>query len=403
MAEFHCRVADTSGRIFEQVETAHTEAEARQRLVDRGLFVYSVRPRLALPTLTLGREKKRRRPRADDFMLFNQQFVTLVRAGLPILKSLDLLAERAARPSMRGYLNDIRERVRTGASVSEAFEAMGVFPKVYTTSLLAGERSGNLAGVLEYYLVFQRTTLAARKRLLAALIYPAILVVVITAILSLMMIWVVPKFHELYTEAHAQLPALTQMVIAISLAIRQFALVGALVLVLIFVGGYSWLRSEKGRLFLDHAKMRLPMLGEIWIKYQTAQFARTLATLLSGGTPMVNALDTAAESVPSSLVGSGISKAGQRVREGQSLHTSLEATALLPPMAIEMIEVGEATGALPQMLTSVAEFYEDDVKTSMATLTSLIEPALLLFMGVVVAFILISLYLPIFSLGTQMR
>ncbi|HEY4682292.1 MAG TPA: type II secretion system F family protein [Candidatus Acidoferrales bacterium] len=403
MAEFHCRVADTTGRIFEQVETARTEAEARQRLVDRGLFVYSVRPRLALPTLTLGRGKKRRRLRAGDFLLFNQQFMTLIRAGLPILKSLDLLAERAARPSMRGYLNDIRERVRNGASVSDAFEAMGVFPKVYTTSLLAGERSGNLAGVLEYFLAFQRTTLAARRRFVAALIYPAILVVIITAVLSLMLVWVVPKFHELYAEAHAQLPPLTEMVIGISLAIRQFALLGSLVLLAVFAGGYSWLGSERGRLFLDRGKMRLPILGDVWIKYQTAQFSRTLATLLSGGTPLVNSLETAASSVPSPLIGSALSKANRRVKDGQSLHASLEATALLPPMAIEMIEVGEATGALPQMLTSVAEFYEEDVNTSMATLTSLIEPAMLLFMGFVVAFILISLYLPIFSLGAQTR
>jgi type IV pilus assembly protein PilC len=351
----------------------------------------------------LDRGKRRRRVRAADFLLFNQQFVTLIRAGLPILKSLDLLAERAARPSMRGYLNEIRERVRTGASVSEAFEATGAFPRVYTTSLIAGERSGNLASVLEYYMAFQRTTLTARKRLLAALIYPALLVVVITTILSVMIVWVVPKFYELYAEAHAQLPALTELVIGLALGIRKFALFGLLALVAVLAGSYGWLRSERGRLFYDRAKLRLPLLGDIWVKYQTAQFARTLATLLSGGTPLVKSLETAADSVASPLISSALVEANRRVKEGQSLHASLEATALVPPMAIEMIEVGEATGALPQMLTSVAEFYEEDVNTSMAALTSLIEPAMLLFMGFVVAFILISLYLPIFSLGGQMR
>lgn len=402
MAEFVCRVANASGQVSEQIEAGRTEAEVRERLADRGLFVYSLRRKAILPEL-VWRPAAKKPVKQEDFLIFNQQFATLIRAGLPILKALDLLAERAARGHLREILSDVRERVRAGALLSEAFEAQGIFPKIYTTSVLAGEKSGNLQGVLDQYVIYQRTTIGVRRRLLGALIYPAILVVLATCILSYVAVGVIPEFARLYHDLGTELPPLTQLVIAIALNLRSY-----IVFLAIGLGGgaaalFAWSRTEGGAITIDRVKRTLPVFGEIWTKFHTAQCARTISTLLLGGTPVVNALDTTAESMESRLLSSAVARAGQSVREGQALAQSLAASGVFPDLAIEMIEVGEATGALPQMLTSVAEFFEEDVNLRLSALMSLIEPAILIFMGGVVAVILISLYLPIFSLASQVH
>jgi len=396
MAEFVCKVADVSGKVFQQVEAAQSEAEARQRLADRGLYVYSVRPRLAfLPRL--GPRVRQSAVGGTDFLILNQQFNTLIKAGLPILKALDLLSESAAAPRLRPVLQDVRQRVREGALLSQAMEETGVFPKVYTTSILAGEKSGSLPSVLDYYIAYQRVTSGVKKRLLAALVYPVILVTVATIILTYLITYVIPQFARLYTELRVPLPFMTQFLVAITLQLRWYLLGTVLGVVGALVFSFFWSRTERGAIALDRIKLRLPVAGELWIKFQVARFARTLATLLAGGTPLVAALETSADAAGSPYVAQGILEAAQRVREGQSLHTSLRETGLIPDLAMEMVEVGEASGALAPMLTSVAEFYEEDVNLRLSALINLVEPAILVFMAIVVAFILISLYLPIFS------
>jgi type IV pilus assembly protein PilC len=398
MAEFVCKVADSTGKVFSQVEAAQTVSEARQKLVDRGLFVYSVRSREGMLTQILRR--RRDRVSGNEFLIFNQQFNTLIKAGLPILKGLDLLAERAASPKLRPLLAEVRQRVRGGASLSEALEQQAVFPKVYTTSVLAGEKSGNLSGVLDHYINYQRVSTGFRNRLLVALIYPFILVMAVTIILSYLVTYVIPEFARLYSEMNVPLPALTRVILSVSLHMRAYLLI---LLPLVILGGlaaFVWSRGETGALAIDRLKPRVPFLGDIWLKAQVAQFARTLATLLTGGTPLVAALTTSADAVASRLISVGISRAAERVREGQSLHASLQATNLLPDLAVEMIEVGEASGALAPMLTSVAEFYEEEVNLRLASVLAWVEPAILVLMAIVVAIILISLYLPIFSFST---
>jgi type IV pilus assembly protein PilC len=398
MGEFVCKVADSNGRVFSQMEAAQSITEARQKLTERGFYVYSVRERKAL----IGQLFRRRRGKTisgTDFLIFNQQFNTLIKAGLPILKGLDLLAERAASPRLKPILMDVRDRVRNGAVLSEAFEQQGVFPKVYTTAVLAGEQSGNLTGVLDQYVAYQQVSTSVRKKLIATLIYPAILVTVATGILSYIFAFVIPQFAKLYKELNVELPYPTQVLILIT---QQFRIYALGVLALLVVGGiaaYSWSRGEKGGVALDRLKLRLPILGDTWIKFQLAQFSRTLSTLMVGGTPLVAALDTAADAVSSRLVARSIRESGQRVREGESLHAALTATRLMPSLALDMVEVGEASGSLAQMLNSVADFYEQEVNLRLATLISVVEPAILIFMGIVVAFILISLYLPIFSVS----
>ena len=396
MAEFVCKVADPTGRVFSHVEAAQSVGEVRQKLSDRGLYVYSVRARGGLLGPTLGRPRERV-VKSADFLIFNQQFNTLIKAGLPILKALDLLAERAATPRLRPLLEDVRGRVREGASLSEALERQGSFPKVYVTAVLAGEKSGNLTGVLDYYIAYQRVATGVRKKLIATLIYPVILVTVAAAIVTYLVTYVVPQFAKLYADMSVELPLVTRLLLTLTVSYRGYfgAAVGLLVAGIIAL--LIWSRTDRGGLAVDRLKLKIPILGDTWIKFQVAQFCRTLSTLLGGGTPLVSALSTAADSVQSRLVSSSIARAAELVREGQSLHTALASSGIMPELGNEMIEVGEASGALSPMLGSVAEFYEEETNQRLATMIAVVEPAILVFMAIVIGFILISLYLPIFS------
>jgi type IV pilus assembly protein PilC len=400
MGEFVCRVADGNGRVFSHVEAAGTLAEARQKLVDRGLFVYSVKSRTGILS-GMGRQSGRAIG-GTDFLILNQQFNTLIKAGLPILRALDLLADRASSPKLRPVISQIRDRVREGKSLSESVAEAGVFSKVYSTAILAGEKSGNLSGVLDYYIAYQKVSTGVRKKILATLMYPALLIIVAVVIVSYLVTGVIPKFALLYRDLHVDLPGPTRLLIALTVDYRYVFLGAAATFVLFIVGIYFWSRTEDGGVAFDRLKFRVPVVGDTLLKFQVAQFSRTLATLLTGGTPLVAGLQTASDAISSKLVRGTVSQATQMVREGESLHGALAATRVMPVMALDMIEVGESSGALAPMLTSVAEFYEDEVNLKLGAMVSLIEPVMLIFMGMLVAFILISLYLPIFSLSSGM-
>ena len=398
MTDYVCKVADPTGRVFQQTETAQNEAEAKQKLADRGLYVFDVRRHVGLFGSANGRGTSRV-VRGADFLIFNQQFNTLIKAGLPILKALDLLAVRSGSERLRPSLEAVRQRVREGAILSEAFEAEGVFPKVYTTSLLAGEKSGNLTGVLDDYIAYQRVTTGVRKKLIAVLIYPAILMLVASAILSYLVTYVIPEFARLYKELNVPLPSLTELLITIVVGYRTLFLSVLVAGIVTIVALILWSRTETGGFALDRLKLKLPMIGDTWIKFQMAQFTRTLATLLGGGTPLVNALLTSADAIRSRLVAIGVAQAADHVRNGEPLSASLASTGFIPELALEMIEVGEASGALAPMLVSVAQFYEEETNTRLQTMIAVIEPAILVVMAVVVLFILLALYLPLFSIN----
>ena len=396
MGEFLCRVADANGRVFSHVEAASSLAEARQKLAERGLFVYSVETRSSL----LGAFTKRRSERqvgGSDFLILNQQFNTLIKAGLPILRALDLLADRATSPKLRPILTQIRDRVREGKSLSEAVTESGVFSKVYATAILAGEKSGNLSGVLDYYIAYQKVSTGVKKKILAALVYPVLLIVVATIIVTYLVSFVIPKFAVLYRDLNVDLPGPTQFLVALTTDYRYVVLGIVAALALAAVGIFLWSRTEEGGEAFDRMRFRLPIIGDTLLKFQVAQFSRTLATLLTGGTPLVAALQTASDALASRLIRSTVAQSTQMVREGESLHGALASRGVLPELALDMIEVGESSGALAPMLTSVAEFYEEEVGVRLSALVAVIEPVILIFMGALVAFILISLYLPIFS------
>lgn len=393
MTEFTIKLADERGRVQEQVHAAATAEELRARFTQAGYLVYSVKARSSLAGST------KKKVRMDMFLVFNQQFLTLIRAGLPILGSLDLLAKRQKDVGFRAQLEDVASRVKQGDSISEAFEAQGTVPLVYTTTLLAGERSGNLEEVLQRYLEFQRVAQSFRKKLKASLIYPAFLVVMVIGLFTFLITFVVPRFASLYDQLGTKLPPLTVALLNVGHAVQHDGLYALPVIAGVIWLIVRWSKSEAGADLLDRIRIRLPFVGAVWLKYQVGLFSRTLSTLLTGGLPLVSSLETAARSIDSRQIAKAVYTSVETVREGKGLSVSLEKTGVFPELSIEMIEVGESTGALPQMLNSVAEFFEEDVQTSLAAIMSLIEPVILIVMGVVVVIVLIALYLPIFSLS----
>jgi type IV pilus assembly protein PilC len=401
MAEWTLKYADARGAIHQQVAEATSEKELRDRFSQQGFLIYSIKPRIEGKGVILRPSGKK--INVEKFLIFNQQFVTLIRAGLPILKALDLLTDRLTDPKLSKYINGVREEIRNGALLSDAFAKQGVFPPIYVTSVLAGERSGSLGEVLERFITYQKLSLSVRKKLLVSLLYPAVLVFLVVCLIVFLVTYVVPNFAVLYATMDAQLPAPTRILIAIGTTARNYVLVGFAALVGAIFGFRYWARTPAGGERVDRFLLKIPIAGEVWLKYQVAQFSRVLGTLLIGGIPLLQALDTAADSLGTQVLKRVLADAVRLVREGQALSQSLRKTKIFPSLALDMIEVGESTGALPQMLTSVAEFYEEDVSNSVTAALSLIEPVIMIVMGIFVAFVLISLYLPIFSLADSVH
>jgi type IV pilus assembly protein PilC len=399
MAEWTLKYADARGEVHQQVAHADSERELRDRLTDQGFLVYSIKPRSEAG----GLQRSGKKLNLEKFLIFNQQFVTLVRAGLPILKGLDLLAERLTDPKLGKYIQGVRMDVKNGALLSEAFARQGVFPPIYVSSVLAGERSGALADVLDRYIAYQKLALSVRRKLITSLIYPVVLVFLVIGMVVFLVTYVVPNFAVLYASMNAQLPAATQFLIALGTTARGYVLGGFAGLILGIIGFRFWSRTPSGSEAVDRFLLKLPGLGPVWVKYQVSQFSRMLGTLLMGGIPLVQALNTASESLGTPVLMRKLQDAVRMVREGQSLSGALRTTDTFPTLALDMIEVGESTGALPAMLTSVSDFYDEDVSTSVAGLLTMVEPVIMMIMAVFVGFVLVSLYLPIFSLADSIR
>jgi type IV pilus assembly protein PilC len=397
MAEFLVKIADERGHLQQQVEQGYSEAEVRDRFAQQGYLVYWVKPQ----GLLSGGVRRRRRLKQNSFLVFNQQFLTLIRAGLPILNSLDLLIKRQRDAYLRQLLENVRDRVKGGEMLSDAFAAQHVFPKIYTTTLMAGEKSGNLDEVMNRYINFQRLAMTFRKKLFVSLIYPTLLVSVVLVMVAFLFTYVVPKFAVLFESLNAQLPAITLFMLAVGLYAQKYAPFILVAVVVAAIVLWRWKTTDRGADRIDRVILSTPLLGEIRIKHQVASFSRMLSTLLQGGMSLVPSLETAGSSMTSQRILKGVMRACARVREGQALAASLEEQDIFPALAVEMIEVGESTGALPAMLNSVADFYEEDVQTALAASMALIEPLILIVMAVFVGGVLASLYLPIFSLGVH--
>jgi len=399
--EYSCKYAKPTGEVVTTVLVGQNMDEVRHRLQEQGFLPLDVHPRAW--SVSFRRRKRQQTVKPDEFILFNQQFVALIRAGLPILRSLDLLKDRIANPLLRLHIRDVRDRVFSGELLSEALRAQGVFPTVYTASVFAGERSGNLVEVINRYVQYQKTILTVRKRFLNSLIYPTFLIVIAIVMIAVILTYVIPKFGELYADLNTPLPVTTRFLIATSDAVRNhLILIGPLL-----IGGIIvlkiWVGSRSGQQWLDELKLTAPVVGNLWTMFSMAQLSRTLATLLQGGIPLVAALEVARDASGNRVIGESIRGAIVQVREGRPLSDSLERTGHFPDLSLEMIRVGEQTGSLPDMLNHVADFYDEDVNIKSTALLSWVEPMILMFVAGFIAFVLISLYMPIFSLGSAVQ
>ena len=397
--EFDCRYSRADGNVESGVHSGRDASDVRHRLEEQGLLVLAVEPARSWLPRAGGRRKIGFKP--DAFLLFNQQFAALVRAGLPIIRSLEILESRTANGALRSHIGSVRESVTSGASLSDAMEREGVFPRVYTASVFAGERSGNLVDVVVRYVRYQKTLLAAGKKFRNALIYPSFLIVLSLVMVAVILAYVIPRFAVLYDSLSTQLPLPTQILIAVSGTLQGWVLPMLIAAAVAAIGSRIWIRSDGGREWIDNLKLRLPVLGPVWSMFAMAQLSRTLATLLQGGIPLVAALEAAHEASGNRVIGDAIQAGTRRVREGMALADALEATGRFPELAVEMIGVGEQTGALPDMLNHVADFYDEELDVRLTALLSLVEPIILIVVAVFVAFILVSLYLPVFSIGAS--
>jgi type IV pilus assembly protein PilC len=398
--QFICRVGTPDGRVLEEVFTASDETALKSDLSKLGYHLFEVRRRgvarkLAVPGLGKGR----RHIPVQDFVIFNQELAALLKAGLPLLQTLDLMLERMHNATFKAVLTDIRDRVKSGEDLSEAFAAHGdLFPRLYPSSLKAGEKSGELEQVIRRFIRYMKLVLDARRRVVSALVYPAVLVCLSIAMIAVMAVYVVPKFMSFFTELGTDLPLITQVVLSISTFATQNWPIILIGLVVGVVALRSWGNTETGRLALDRFRLRLPFLGPVLHRFAMSEFCRSLSTLLSGGIPLVPAFEIATSSVGNAYVRSKVEPTIQMVREGKPFFAALETSGIFTDMSIDMVKVGETTGSLDDMLGSVAEFLDEQIETRMQRLLSLVEPMMLVFMGAIIAILLISIYLPMFSM-----
>ena len=397
--EFRCRLATAGGEIIEGVYVADSEARLRRELEEKGLFVLSLQARGGFPGLSLGRGKPHRINR-QEFLVFNQELATLLKAGMPLVQSLDILRQRVSNVTFKAVLDGVYEKVKAGTGLSDAFGEHGeLFPAVYSASLMAGERSGNLDAVIRRYVAYEKVIGAVKRRTISALIYPAILTMLMLGLIGIIVLRVVPSFSAFYENFDRELPLSTRIIVGVSDFIAGnilFIIIGVFAAVAAVA---AWSRQPGQRLRIDRMLLELPWAGKTITKFATAQMARTLGTLLGGGIPLVNSLEIVVRSMSNRHLGHELEEITRRVREGQSFATAMLARRAFPDVAVKMIEVGESTGALQEMLNSLADFYDEEIETEMARFTTIIEPVLLVVMGVVIALVVIALYLPLFELS----
>jgi type IV pilus assembly protein PilC len=383
------------------MQVGQTIEEVRHRLQEQGLLPIAVKPRGF--GLTLGKGKRKTDIKQEEFIVFNQQFSALIKAGLPILRSLDLLKAQIKNPVLQRHISDVRERVHSGAMLSEALRAQGVFPTVYTASIFAGERSGDLVNVINRHIHYEKTVMSVKKRFLNSLIYPAFLIGLSMIMVAVVLTYVIPRFASLYRDLNVTLPLPTRILIGVSDTIQANVMFVVPVLLALALAMWIWISTGRGRVWLDGMKLTVPVVGHLWTMFSMAQLSRTLAMLLQGGTPLLSALEVARDSSGNAVISDSITQAIVQVREGQSLSDSLERTGHFPALSLEMMRVGEQTGALPEMLNHVADFYDEDVNIKSTALLSYVEPAILIFVAGFIGFILVALYMPIFNLGAQLN
>jgi type IV pilus assembly protein PilC len=409
MAEFICRLGTPAGEIVTRTVEAMAANEARARLEREGFKVFAITPPRAegLTAFTRTSGQARNRVKANDFLLFNQQLAALLRAGIPILQAITMLRRRATSVRLRAVLEEVETAIRGGAALSQAFAAQGAtFPRIYTASILAGERSGALDEVLSRYVTYMRRSVGLRRKIRGALAYPAFLLVACLGMVIFLTTFVVPRMSDLFAGFGNDLPTVTQIVLGLSNWLTGNVFWFAPLVVISAVAVFIWSRTPGGSLTIDRSTLRVPLVGKLLIQMSTAQAARSLATLLAGGITLVESWEIAAESITNLELRRRSSAILPLIREGRSFTESLEAASWMPELALDMIGIGERSGSLREMLDEVATFYDAESEVRLEQLTTTLEPAILVVMGGVVVVILLAIYLPIIksiSNGPTMR
>ena len=399
MAEFICRLGTPAGEIVTRTVEAAAVGEVRSRLEREGFKVFAITPPKGegVSSLTrMGGTGSRTRVKANDFLLFNQQLAALLRAGIPILQAISMLRRRATSARLRVVLEEVEEAIRGGSALSQAFAAQGTtFPRIYTASILAGERSGALDEVLSRYVTYMRRSVGLRRKIRGALAYPTFLLLASLCMVVFLTVYVVPKMSDLFAGFGSDLPTPTKIVLAISgwmtgnvFWFGPLVIVGSIVMII-------WSRTLAGRLTIDTFMLKLPLVGNLLVQLSVAQAARSLSTLLAGGITLVESWEIAAESITNLELRRRSSAILPLIREGQSFTESLETSKWMPELALDMVGIGERSGSLREMLEEVATFYDGESEVSLEQLTTTLEPAILVVMGGIVVLILLAIYLPI--------
>jgi type IV pilus assembly protein PilC len=400
MPEFVCRLGASDGTVVEQRRVAASSDALRHELEAEGFHVFSLagaRSRFRVPFLSRSEKIS-----GQDFLLFNTQLKTLLHAGMPLAQSLELLKDQQTNPHFRAVLDKIHQQVVTGVALSAAFMALGeTFPRLYANSLRAGERTGELEQVLGRYVEYQRLVEAVRRKIIGALTYPAVLVSLSVGLVVILMIKVIPAFEGFYVQFETELPLPTRLVLGAAEFTKNNLLLIIVVIALLTYGLRVWRSSPSGRMITDRWRLRLPLVGRLAHLFALSQFSRSLAILLGGGTPMVPALETASTSISNAYVSELFLGCVQEVQEGRPLSDALEDTGQAPEMALAMIRVGEATGALPEMLEHTSDFFDEAIEFSLSRIVILFEPLILVVMGLIVAGLLLAVYYPLLTIVSK--
>jgi type IV pilus assembly protein PilC len=403
MAEFTCRLGTPGGEIVTRTVEGLSEQELKLRLAQEGYRIFAVESTGMAAGVRMniggGRSVK---IKLDDFLLFNQQLAALNHAGLPVLQSIQMLRQRSPNPKLRVVLADVEARIKAGSALSAAFEAQGeTFPRIYTASILAGERSGNLDDVLRRYVEYTKAIAQLRRKIRGALTYPVILLCAAFILIGVLTTFVIPQFSSLYQNVGTELPVITTVVVGLSTGVREnIYWLGPLIAGAI-IGFFSWRRTEGGRRTIDRWILKIPIVGDLIRQMTTAQLSRSLATLLAGGITLVESFQIGLASIVNRELLRSTEPALSKIREGKPFTESLDAAGWMPPLAVDMIGVGERSGSLREMLDEVAGFYDAETEVKLGQLTTFIEPAILITMGCIVVTILLAIYLPLLQMVTK--
>ncbi|HZS43783.1 MAG TPA: type II secretion system F family protein [Blastocatellia bacterium] len=395
--EFVCRIGTPTGDIVTRSVEAATETELRSQLKREGFRVFDISTPSIVKTAKPGSNEGKLQIKLEDFLLFNQQLSALLRAGLPILQSIGILKKRQKNQKLFHILNTVEDNIKSGVALSDAFAQTGSFPRIYTASLLAGERAGSLDAVLIRYVNYTKGLAELRRKLKKALTYPAFLILASLMLVTVLTTYVIPKFSELFGSVNAKLPVLTEVVVEISKAVQTNLYWAGPLIVGIGIAFFFWRKTQSGRLAIDKFLLKLPIFGDLIRQSTTAQLTRSLATLLAGGITLLESYEIASEAINNRGLRATSASVMAGIREGRAFTDSMEATGWVPELALDMIGVGEKSGSLREMLDEVANFYDAELDTRMSGLTAMIEPVILIFMGGIVVTILLAMYLPLLS------